>query len=258
MKILFDVGHGGADPGAVANGLRESECNLAVAETARAHLRKLLPNAQVRLTREDDRQLVAQQRIKLVRDFAPNICISVHHNSATTSAQGAEIFYAHKDNRGRELSDLIGKHLRDIGRSWRGAKTRLANNGKDYYYMIRDINNTNTVALLYEGAFLTNPAEANWLKAGGFEQQGQAIAKAIAEYVRRLQPEPDPASIVPTTVAFQGKKHPAHIADGVTKVKASVLVDMLGADAEIEFRRFAEALGYKVHYNAQTKEVSMK
>ncbi len=249
MKIMFDVGHGGADPGAVANGLRESECNLAVAEAARAHLRKLLPNAQVRLTREDDRQLVAQQRIKLVRDFAPNICISVHHNSATTSAQGAEIFYAHKDNRGRELSDLIGKHLRDIGRSWRGAKTRLANNGKDYYYMIRDINNTNTVALLYEGAFLTNPAEANWLKAGGFEQQGQAIAKAVATYLGRMQPKPElppmPKQIVSALVDNEvaGEMQPAYIIDGKTYV---------------ELRSTAEALGLKVHYVSADKPIKLR
>lgn len=249
MKIMFDVGHGGADPGAVANGLRESECNLAVAEAARAHLRKLLPNAQVRLTREDDRQLVAQQRIKLVRDFAPNICISVHHNSATTSAQGAEIFYAHKDNRGRELSDLIGKHLRDIGRSWRGAKTRLANNGKDYYYMIRDINNTNTVALLYEGAFLTNPAEANWLKAGGFEQQGQAIAKAVATYLGRMQPKPElppmPKKIVPALVDNEvaGEMQGAYIIDGKTYV---------------ELRSTAEALGLKVHYVAPDIPIKLR
>jgi len=249
MKIMFDVGHGGADPGAVANGLRESECNLAVAETARAHLRKLLPNAQVRLTREDDRQLVAQQRIKLVRDFAPNICISVHHNSATTSAQGAEIFYAHKDTHGRELSDLIGKHLRDIGRSWRGAKTRLANNGKDYYYMIRDINNTNTVALLYEGAFLTNPAEANWLKAGGFEQQGQAIAKAVATYLGRMQPKPElppmPKKIVPSLVhdEMTNATYPAYVIDGTTYVPV---------------RKLAESAGRVVVWDAKTNQTTLK
>ncbi len=68
----------------------------------------------------------------------------------------------------------------------------------------------------------------------------------------------EPTNTVATTVTFNGKKFPAEIKNGITTVKTKILVDMLGANADIEFRKFAEALGYKVHYNAQTREVSMK
>lgn len=80
--------------------------------------------------------------------------------------------------------------------------------------------------------------------------------KFLADVQAELEP-PTP-NVVPTTVTFQGQKYPAEIKGGVTMVRARVLVDMLGDDTEIEFRRFAEALGYQVHYNSQTKEVSMK
>lgn len=66
------------------------------------------------------------------------------------------------------------------------------------------------------------------------------------------------SNTIPTTITFQNRKYPAEIRDGKTVVQAKVLVDMLGANTEIEFRRFAEALGYQVHYNSITKEVSMK
>ena len=66
------------------------------------------------------------------------------------------------------------------------------------------------------------------------------------------------SNTIPTTITFQNRKYPAEIRDGKTVVQAKVLVDMLGANTEIEFRRFAEALGYQVHYNSITKEVIMK
>ena len=31
VKVFIGVGHGGSDPGAVANGLRESDLNLSIA-----------------------------------------------------------------------------------------------------------------------------------------------------------------------------------------------------------------------------------
>jgi N-acetylmuramoyl-L-alanine amidase len=235
VKIMIDVGHGGTDPGAVANGLRESEVNLVVAKAVREHLGHLRLNSQVRLTREDDRSLTAQQRLKLVRDFAPDICISVHQNSAANAtAQGAEVFYASGDARGKELAELIGKHLKAAKRTWRGAKTKLASNGKDYYYMIRDVNTKETVALLSEGAFLSSPVDAQWLKTGGAEQQGRAIAEAVAE----LMPQQTGPAVV-----YEGRQYPAQIVDGTTWCPV---------------RAVAEAAGLRVEYDAKTQITTLR
>jgi N-acetylmuramoyl-L-alanine amidase len=235
VKIMIDVGHGGTDPGAVANGLRESDVNLVVAKAARERLRQLRPSAQVRLTREDDRSLAAQQRLKLVRDFAPDICISVHQNSAAnTAAVGAEVFYASGDVRGKELAELIGKHLKVAKRTWRGAKTKVASNGRDYYYMIRDVNNAKTVAMLSEGAFLSNPVDAQWLKTGGAEQQGCGIADAIAE----LMPEQTGPAVV-----YEGRWYSAQIIDGTTWCPV---------------RAVAEAASLRVEYDAKTKVTTLR
>jgi len=233
VKIMIDVGHGGTDPGAVASGLRESEVNLVVAKAARERLRQLRPSAQVRLTREDDRSLAAQQRLKLVRDFAPDICISIHHNAAGESARGAEVYYSQGDQRGKQLAEAIGKRLQSTGMPWRGAKTRVAN-GRDYYYMIRDINNSKTIALLTEGAFLTSAQDAQMIKAGWLSKQAQAIAEAVAE----LMPQQKGPAVV-----YAGTRYPAQIIDGTTWCPV---------------RAVAEAAGLRVEYDAKTRITTLR
>ena len=39
-KVFLGVGHGGTDPGAVANGLREKDVNLGIALAAKEHLER--------------------------------------------------------------------------------------------------------------------------------------------------------------------------------------------------------------------------
>lgn len=233
MRILFDIGHGGSDPGAVANGLRESECNLAVGKAARTHLLKLIPGVTVGLTREDDRTLTPQQRLKLVRYFAPDICISIHHNAAGETARGAEIYYAQGDQRGKQLAESIGKRLQATGMPWRGAKTRVAN-GRDYYYMIRDVNSPKTIALLTEGAFITSAQDAQMIKSGWLPKQARAIAEAVAELIPQQE---GPA------VVYAGTRYPAQIIDGTTWCPV---------------RAVAEAAGLRVEYDAKTRITTLR
>lgn len=49
--IVLDPGHGGPDPGAIGNDLREKDVTLAIAQRAAGLLRSL--GADVRLTRND-------------------------------------------------------------------------------------------------------------------------------------------------------------------------------------------------------------
>lgn len=196
MKIMLDVGHGGKDSGAVANGLRESQCNLQVALAARDELRRLLPGAEVRLTRSDDRDLTPEERLALVRGFNPDICVSIHHNSAgSTSARGAEIFHAHFDDRDDPLAQAIMSRLVATGIPSRGAKTKL-NGHRDYYYMIGSVTDSDTIAVLVEGAFLTNVQDAAMVKAGWLQQQGKAIAAGIVDYAGpRTRAPADPLTV---------------------------------------------------------------
>ena len=73
--LIIDPGHGGTDPGAMGNGLREKDLTLQIStyQTARFHALGI----PVVLTRTTDTSLTPSQRTKLVRDSGATYCISV-------------------------------------------------------------------------------------------------------------------------------------------------------------------------------------
>jgi N-acetylmuramoyl-L-alanine amidase len=105
-KILcIDPGHGGYDPGAVGNGLRESDLNLAVSLTLRDILRDVW-GVKVVMTRETDacpvnvsklsgqaRELADLQGRANISDKAgADLILPIHVNSFTLEAHGAEAY----------------------------------------------------------------------------------------------------------------------------------------------------------------------
>ena len=54
VKIYIDPGHGGTDPGAIGNGLREKDVTLAIATRVRNMLVNEYSNATVRMSRTGD------------------------------------------------------------------------------------------------------------------------------------------------------------------------------------------------------------
>lgn len=74
------------------------------------------------------------------------------------------------------------------------------------------------------------------------------------EYVQ----EPVPAKGAPTTINLGGKRYPATIKGDITVLLLQTLVDMLGPDAEIPLRAFAEAMGFRVHWNQATRETTLR
>lgn len=257
IKVVLDAGHGGSDPGAVANNIRESEANLVVAKVARDHLLKLLPRAQVYLTRDKDIALTETQRLNAIRAADPHVVVSIHHNSAgNTAARGVEVFHAINDRRDDLLAQLLVEKISRTGIPSRGIKTRTTSSGEDYYYIIRKVMDKNTVSVLSEGAFLTSGADAALIKSGWLEQQGKAIAEAVNEYLKQVMPEaygiasgvlppPIPTSVVPALLHDEvtGKTHGTYIINGVTYAPV---------------RAVAEACGLRVNYDSKTKQTTLK
>ena len=174
-KVVYDIGHGGTDPGGVANGLLEKTLNLFVGLEAK---RYMLENYEVELmlTREDDRFVSLNDRTRMIREFNPNLCISIHHNAAfNVNARGAEVIHAHYDERDDALAELILDKLMRIGMPIRRSFTRLNQHEQDYYHMIRTIVNDKTKSIITEGGFLTNLEDVKMLRDENY-LRGQAIA----------------------------------------------------------------------------------
>jgi N-acetylmuramoyl-L-alanine amidase len=196
--VVLDPGHGGRTTGAVANGLVEKDLNLTVALKARDYLKAY--KVRVELTRETDVYLSATERVSKVRSFSPNLCWSVHHNAYDGTVRGAEIIDAYYNKEDDKLSlDWLAR-MKAIGMPTRRRFAQLNREGKDYYFMIRDIISSTTEAVISEGGFIDNELDAALLKQPGFlDKEAQTISESIAKYLglEKANQGPDETKLTP-------------------------------------------------------------
>src|SRR5690625_1323086 len=79
VKIYIDAGHGGHDPGAVANGLREKDLTLKITKHVRDYLKNY--NCSVRMSRTNDKTLSLAQRTNDANRWGADFFLSIHINA---------------------------------------------------------------------------------------------------------------------------------------------------------------------------------
>lgn len=91
-SIVIDAGHGGKDPGAVANGYLEKEIALKVALKMKDMLSE---EFNVTLTRDSDVFIPLPDRPRVANEINADLFISFHINAipGNPSANGVEVFY---------------------------------------------------------------------------------------------------------------------------------------------------------------------
>lgn len=172
-KVFIGVGHGGSDPGAVANGVKEKDLNLSIALACRDELKR--HGVEVRLSRSKDENDTLSEEIKECNAFAPDLAVDIHNNAG--GGDGAEVFHHHGGGKGKTLAENILSEVVKVGQNSRGAKIRKNSNGKDYYGFIRE---TSCPAVIVECAFVDNASDLKILATESDRQKvGQAIAKGI-------------------------------------------------------------------------------
>ena len=173
MKVFIGVGHGGGDPGAVANGVKEKDLNLSIALACRDELKR--HGVEVRMSRTKDENDPLGEEIKECNAFSPDLAVDIHCNAG--KGDGAEVFHHHGGGKGKTLAENILAEIVKIGQNSRGAKVRKNSQGKDYYGFIRE---TSCPAVIVECAFVDNASDLKILATESDRQKvGRAIAKGI-------------------------------------------------------------------------------
>ena len=173
MKVFLGVGHGGSDPGAVANGVKEKDLNLSIALACRELLEWY--GVTVGMSRTKDENDPIGDEVKECNAFAPDLAVDIHNNAG--GGDGGEVFYHHGGGKGKTLAENILAEIVKVGQNSRGIKTRKNSNGKDYYAFIR---NTSCPAVIVECAFVDNPTDLQILSTEEKRKEmGVAIAKGI-------------------------------------------------------------------------------
>lgn len=177
--IVIDPGHGGSDPGAVANNLKEKDYSLLISKYMYDRFKEL--GVPVKLTRESDVSLSPRERVNKVKSFYGDskdvIVISNHLNAG--GGDGAEVIYALRNS--SSLSKKILNELEKEGQNVRKYyQLRLPSNpSKDYYFMHRDTPNNETVIVEY--GFIDSPSDAQQIK-DNYKEYAEAVVRAVADY----------------------------------------------------------------------------
>lgn len=173
MKVFIGVGHGGSDPGAVANGVKEKDLNLSIAKACRDEL--VRHGVEVRMSRTKDESDSLSEEIKECNAYAPDLAVDIHNNAG--GGDGAEVFHHHGGGKGKTLAENILSEIVKVGQNSRGAKVRKNSQGKDYYGFIRE---TSAPAVIVECAFVDNASDLKILSTESDRQKvGRAIAKGV-------------------------------------------------------------------------------
>lgn len=170
-KVFLSAGHGGSDPGAVANGLYEKTINLNALLACQAEL--VRHGVTVTCSRMTDADDPVRQEVVEANASDADLAVSFHANAG--GGDGFEVFYYTENAEAAKLAKLCEQHVKALGQNSRGLKR-----GNGLYF----IKNTKMTSVLVESFFVDNKTDA---KIGDTiaEQKafGVAYAKAILEYL---------------------------------------------------------------------------
>ena len=177
VTIMLDVGHGGVDGGATgedAAGDRWSESgrNMDLAYALRDELESI--GATVIFNREGQTTLTVDERILILKNAAPDLCVAIHHNSVAGhpeingfeayyydafSKLAAEKIYQYTKQSGAYQSSSLGWHNYDVSRQ------------------------TTCPVVLTENGYMSSQYDLNGaLDPGTIAQKARAMAQGIADY----------------------------------------------------------------------------
>ena len=178
--IVIDPGHGGTDPGAVSNNLKEKDYTLLISKYMYDRFKEL--GVPVKMTRDTDVTLSPRERTNKVKSFFGDgkdvVVISNHLNAG--GGDGAEVIYALRNN--STLSKKILNELEKEGQNIRKYyQQRLPSNPiKDYYFMQRDTPNNETVTVEY--GFIDSPKDDVDQIKNNYEKYAEAVVRAVLDY----------------------------------------------------------------------------
>lgn len=170
-KVFLSAGHGGSNPGAVANGLIEKDINLNTLLACKEVLEK--HGVLVVASRLKDENDDVYEEVREANESGADFAVSFHANAG--GGDGFEVFYHTSNGKGKRLAQLCEKYVKELGQNSRGIKS-----GNHLYF----VKNTKMMSVLVESFFLDNRADT--AIGDTVEEQrafGVAYAKAILEYL---------------------------------------------------------------------------
>ena len=184
IEVVIDAGHGGLDNGAISGGKNEDDLNLKIAMQLKTSLES--QGAIVYLTRDGDYDMTKRDylyskqddmylRVKEIDQYEADFLISIHLNaSVSTSVWGSQVFYYNHSAEGKILANSIHQKMLSVTGS------RKSISGSNF----KVLKDTQTLGVLIECGFITNPNERGQLSSSSYHQKlAQTITEGLIEYI---------------------------------------------------------------------------
>src|SRR5690625_4484757 len=173
-KIFLDPGHGGNDPGAVANGLREKDLTLDIAKRIRKYLNDNYSGHTIKMSRTGDTYPSLTKRANDANKWGADVFVSIHINAGGGTGFESFIYNGKVSSKTKQVqNDVHDAIVKETGVNDRGKK-------RANFAVLRQ---TNMPAVLTENLFIDTKKDADKLKSSKFLDKvakGHAIGLAKA------------------------------------------------------------------------------
>lgn len=188
---VIDPGHGGHDPGAVANGLREKDLTLKIALYMRDYINELYDGVKVCLTRDKDVFVSLSDRAAFANRLKADHFCSIHINAG--GGDGFETFIYNGSYASKSKTNAIRNAVHDAVVAETGFKDRGKKEAN-----LAVLRETTMPAVLTENGFIDNKNNANFLKSdANLRKIALAHVRGLAKahgWKPKAKPAPTPAS----------------------------------------------------------------
>jgi len=230
-KLVIDPGHGGKDPGAVSNGLKEKDLTLDISNRVASKLS--FYDVDVILTRTADRDLSLGERCSIANNHKADYFCSIHINAG--GGTGFESFvYTNPSTRTNNIRNIIHDRVADY---YKNAGFMDRGKKRANFAVLRE---TNMPAVLLENLFIDNQKDAAQLKDDSFIDglAGAIAAGLVVAFGLKLKKKDDGMKVI-----VKNKELPGKLIDGQTWVP---------------LRELVEALNYKIDWQGADKPVRVE
>lgn len=211
-KICIDPGHGGSDPGAVNGKRRESNDNLSLALLVKNKLKA--QGVSVLMTRESDTYIDLNVRCREANNAKCDFYLSLHRNSGTPSANGAECWiHSQSVERVRRYGKLLNDAVVNSASFYnRGVKLGTPS-GKSYKdFGVNRL--TDMPSALLEIGFISNDGD-NKLFDDNKNRLADSLVKALCEIVDVKYKEPNAPAPKPEPPKYEFSPEDIVIVNGI-------------------------------------------
>ena len=186
VVVVIDPGHGGDNLGAEYEEYTEKEITLVVANAMYEELSRY-DGVKVYLTRTGDTKMSLAERAEFAASVNADVLIALHFNmSENHNLFGSEVWvsaFGEKYQEGYAIGETFLEQFDELGIYRRGIKTRLGDDGDDYYGIIRESRARDITSVIVEHCHLDQENDHQFYNSSDkLLTLGEADATAVARY----------------------------------------------------------------------------